>query len=132
MTDKFSTTKRSEIMSKIKSKDSKIEVSFRRQLWKNGLRYRKNSNKHFGHPDIVVVKMRLVIFVDSCFWHGCKKHFQLPKTRSKFWLNKINSNRQRDIAVNNYYKKNNWRIYRFWEHDLIDLDSLAKKIISSL
>ena len=59
-----------------------------------------------------------MIFIDSCFWHGCKKHCSLPATREKFWTEKINRNRQRDKEVNKYYKKVDWKIIRIWEHDL--------------
>ena len=116
--DTVSKKKRSEIMSRVKSKDSKIEVLFRKELWKRGFRYRKNSGKYFGIPDIVLPKYKTVIFIDSCFWHGCKKHCRLPSTREKFWKEKINENKKRDKLVNSHYKKTNWKIIRIWEHDL--------------
>ncbi|MBU4430996.1 very short patch repair endonuclease, partial [Patescibacteria group bacterium] len=71
--DKFSKKKRSEIMSKVKEKDSQIEIVLRKALWKKGIRYRKNVKKNFGNPDLVLAKYKTVIFVDSCFWHGCPK-----------------------------------------------------------
>ena len=74
MTYIFSKNKRSEIMSKVRSKGSKIEIEFRKKLWQAGFRYRKNATKYFGKPDIVLPKYKTVIFIDSCFWHGCKKH----------------------------------------------------------
>ena len=67
MADTVSKKKRSEIMSNVKSKDSKIEVLFRKALWKKGFRYSKNSSKYFGKPDVVLLKHKTVIFVDSCF-----------------------------------------------------------------
>lgn len=118
MVDIFSKKKRSEIMSKIRSKDSKIEVEFRKALWKKGFRYRKNPTKYFGKPDLVLPKYKTVIFIDSCFWHGCKKHGTIPATRKKFWTEKIKKNRQRDKDVNNHYKKESWKVIRIWEHDL--------------
>lgn len=116
--DTVSKQKRSEIMSQIRSRDSKIEILFRKELWEKGFRYRKNSGKHFGKPDIVLKKHKAVIFIDSCFWHGCKKHCRLPATRQKFWADKIEGNKRRDKKVNQYYKKMNWKIIRIWEHDL--------------
>jgi len=116
--DKFSKEKRSEIMSKIKSKDTKLEVKFGKLLWNQGFRYRKNSKKYFGTPDFVLKKYQTVIFIDSCFWHGCKKHLKLPATNKKFWEQKIENNIKRDKEVNKYYKKIGWNIERFWEHDL--------------
>lgn len=88
MADVVSKNRRSEIMSRIKSKDSKIEVLFRKELWKQGFRYSKNSSKYFGKPDIALPKYETVIFIDSCFWHGCKKHCRLPSTRKNIGLRK--------------------------------------------
>jgi DNA mismatch endonuclease (patch repair protein) len=105
-------------MQAVKSKDSKIEVAFRKILWNKGFRYSKNSSKYFGKPDLVLKKYKTVIFIDSCFWHGCKRHCRLPKTNKKYWVNKIERNKQRDKEVNAYYKKIDWEIMRIWEHDL--------------
>ena len=118
MTDVFSKKKRSEIMSKVRSKDSKIEIKFRKALWKEGFRYRKNSTKYFGKPDLVLLKYKTVIFIDSCFWHSCKEHGTIPSTRKKFWTEKLEKNRQRDKEVNRYYKKEGWKIFRVWEHEI--------------
>lgn len=116
--DTVSKKKRSEIMSAIKGKDTKMEVAFRRALWEKGFRYRKNSSKYFGKPDIVLKKHKTVIFLDSCFWHGCKKHLRLPATRKKYWREKIERNKKRDKEVSRYYKKIGWRVFRFWEHEI--------------
>jgi len=118
MTDIFSKKKRSEIMSAVKGKETKLEIGFRKKLWKAGFRYRKNSSKYFGKPDIVLKKFKTVIFIDSCFWHGCKKHGSIPQTRKTFWENKIQRNRERDKEVNQFYKKTDWKVFRIWEHDL--------------
>ncbi|MCX6731716.1 MAG: very short patch repair endonuclease [Candidatus Parcubacteria bacterium] len=118
MTDTVSKKKRSEIMKAVKSKETKIEIAFRKVLWQRGFRYRKNSAKYFGKPDIVLKKYKTVIFIDSCFWHGCKKHCRMPTAKRNYWKNKIERNRQRDKEVNKYYKKLGWKLFRFWEHDL--------------
>ena len=76
-------------MSKIKNKDTKIEIEFRKAIWKAGFRYRKNPKGYFGKPDLVLRKRKTVIFIDSCFWHGCKKHCRLPSTRKNYWLPKL-------------------------------------------
>ena len=129
MSDTVSKKKRSEIMSNVKSKDSKIEISFRKVLWKRGFRYSKNSSKYFGKPDIVLLKYKTVIFIDSCFWHGCKKHCRIPAVRKKYWAGKIARNKERDKEVSKYYKKQNWKIFRIWEHDLLSkTDKIFKKI----
>lgn len=118
MADIFSKTKRSDIMSKVKNKDSKIEITLRKALWEEGYRYRKNSTKYFGKPDIVLPKYKTLIFVDSCFWHGCKKHGSMPATRTEFWEKKIARNKERDKEVNQHYKKEGWQVIRVWEHEL--------------
>lgn len=116
--DTVSKAKRSEIMSRVKNRDSKMEVAFRKKLWKRGFRYLKNSTKHFGKPDMVLPKYETVIFLDSCFWHGCETHCQLPETRTDFWKNKIERNRRRDEEVNRHYEDKGWQVIRIWEHDL--------------
>lgn len=105
-------------MSRIKSRDSKIETFFRKELWKRGLRYRKNSSKYFGKPDIVLPKYKIVIFIDSCFWHGCKKHCRIPSIRKEYWTEKILKNIARDKKVSRYYKNQDWKIFRIWEHKI--------------
>ncbi len=107
-------------MSKIKSKETGIEIKLRKELWKAGYRYRKNVSGYFGKPDILLKKYKTVIFVDSCFWHGCKKHGSMPQTRKKFWKEKIERNKERDKEVNKYYKKIGWKVIRIWEHDIIN------------
>ncbi len=116
--DRVSKEKRSEMMSKVRSKNTKLEIAFGKILWSNGFRYRKNSKKYFGAPDFVLKKYQTVIFVDSCFWHGCKKHCKLPATNKKFWKDKIERNIERDKEVNKYYKKEKWNVFRVWEHDI--------------
>jgi DNA mismatch endonuclease (patch repair protein) len=105
-------------MRAVKSKDTKMEVAFRKKLWEKGFRYRKNSPKYFGKPDITLKKYKTVIFLDSCFWHGCSKHFRLPAARKNYWIPKIKRNKERDSEVNRYYKKLGWMVFRIWEHDL--------------
>ncbi|MFA6422765.1 MAG: very short patch repair endonuclease [Candidatus Buchananbacteria bacterium] len=126
MADTVSKKKRSEIMRAVRSKDTKIEISFRKVLWGEGFRYSKNSKKYFGKPDLVLKKYKIVIFIDSCFWHGCKKHCRIPATNRKYWVDKITRNRERDKKVNRYYKKLDWKIVRIWEHSLKNLHKSIK------
>ena len=129
MADIFSKEKRSEIMSRIKSQDSKIEILFRKQLWRHGFRYRKNSGKLFGKPDIVLKKHETVIFIDSCFWHGCKKHCRIPTARKKYWVQKIERNKERDKQVGKIYRNQKWKIFRVWEHQINEERKLEETII---
>ena len=101
MADRLSTTERSKNMSAIKSRDTKPEVYFRKKLFSKGLRYRKNSEKVIGHPDIYLAKYNTAIFVNGCFWHrhaDCKYAYK-PKSRVDFWEKKFQSNIQRDNTV---------------------------------
>ena len=128
MADTVSKRKRSEIMRAVRSKDSNIEVDFRKAIWKAGFRYRKNPTKYFGKPDIVLSKHKTVIFIDSCFWHGCIKHCRIPGTNKKYWVNKIERNKKRDKKVNKYYKKLSWKIIRIWEHNIKDTPKMFHRI----
>ncbi|SES25556.1 hypothetical protein [Psychrobacillus sp. OK032] len=66
-------------MSGNRGKDSKLEIVVRKALWKDGYRYRKNNRKLPGTPDISFPKLKIVVFLDSCYWHGCPIHFKMPK-----------------------------------------------------
>lgn len=120
-------------MRSVKSRDSKIEVVFRKALWKHGFRYRKNVKVYFGKPDLVLKKYKSVIFIDSCFWHGCKNHCRIPATNREYWINKISKNIQRDIEVNRKYQSMGWMVLRFWEHDITkNLDDTIRTTINML
>ncbi len=132
MVDIFSKKKRSEIMSKVRNKDSKIEVTLRKALWKEGFRYRKNVTSRFGKPDIVLSKYKTVIFIDSCFWHGCKKHGSMPQTRKAFWAKKILRNKERDKEVNRHYRKQRWSSIRVWEHEIRKSNTVLPKRLTKI
>jgi len=118
MADKFSKAKRSAIMSRIKSKNTSLEVEFRKLLWKNGLgRYRIHYNLP-GKPDIVYVSKKIVIFLDGDFWHGYnwKKLGKVPPR--KYWQKKIQKNIDRAKKYNKLLKKDGWKVIRIWEHEV--------------
>ena len=78
-------------------------------------------------------KKKIVIFLDSCFWHGCPEHCRMPKSNISYWEKKIERNKLRDKEVTNYYKSNNFKIFRFWEHDLNkNFEKILKTIESEL
>lgn len=117
---KKKTITRSENMRRIKSKDTSIEIILRKELWKRGLRYRKNVKDIFGKPDIVFKNKKLAIFADSEFWHGKQllEDKYIPKTNTEFWVKKITRNIERDKEVNSRLKEEGWSILRFWETDI--------------
>ena len=131
--DTFSKKKRSEIMSNVKDRDSTIEVKVRKALHQAGYRYRKNVTSMFGKPDLVFAKSRVVVFIDSCFWHGCRWHCKMPESNKSFWIKKINRNKARDKEVNKYYRDCGWTVVRIWEHQINkDFDTVIKKITEKL
>jgi DNA mismatch endonuclease, patch repair protein len=118
MADNVSPEKRRDTMRAVKSKDSKMEIKFRSALWKLGLRFFKNVNTLVGKPDIVFPRKKIVVFLDSCYWHGCPQHLRLPSSNQEYWIKKIERNKNRDNQVNEEYLKTGWRVIRFWEHEL--------------
>lgn len=107
-------------MQAIKNKNSKIEVILRKELWKRGFRYQKNSPKVFGKPDIVFIGKKIAVFCDSEFWHGYdweNKKNEI-KTRRDFWIPKLERNIQRDKEVTQTLEKEGWLVLRFWGKDI--------------
>lgn len=107
-------------MKRVKSKDTKIELLLRKELWSRGLRYQKNSKKVVGKPDIVFMGKKIAVFCDSEFWHGYdwnnkKNEF---KSNQDFWIPKIERNMQRDKEVNEMLEKSGWTVLRFWGNDI--------------
>ena len=111
---------RSYNMSRIKGKNTKPEEIVRKYLFSKGFRYRKNDKKLPGTPDIVLPKYKTVIFVNGCFWHGHKdcRYFVIPKTNTDFWLNKINTNIERDKRKQEALKELGWNVIVVWECEL--------------
>lgn len=120
MVDNISIAKRSKTMAAVKSKETSLEVNFRKKLWSHNIRYRKNASAYFGKPDILIKKYKLVIFIDSCFWHGCIQHVRFPSGNNLYWKSKIKKNVKRDKEVSIFYMNKGWKIIRVWEHELKD------------
>src|SRR5699024_2261330 len=91
-----------------------------KELWRKGFRFRRNINKLFGKPDISIKKYKIVIFIDSCFWHQCPIHANMPKSNVEYWKSKLERNVERDKEVNQYYKDKVWHLKRIWEHEIKD------------
>jgi len=107
-------------MSAIRSRNTKPEILVRRYLWDRGFRYRLNSAKLPGHPDIVLRKYRTCIFINGCFWHGHEncRLFRLPLTNREFWQEKITRNRERDKDVLHRLAETGWHCIVVWECEL--------------
>lgn len=107
-------------MKQVKNKDSAIELALRKELWRRGLRYRKNASRITGHPDMVFLGKKVAVFADSEFWHGYnweerKNDF---KSNREFWIPKIERNIQRDAEVNEALKEQGWTVLRFWGKEI--------------
>ena len=103
-------------MQAVKSKDSAIEIRLRKELWKRGIRYRKNVKDVFGHPDIALKGKKIAVFCDSEFWHGFdwERSKEKIQTRREFWIPKIERNIERDKEVNRKLQEDGWLVIRFW------------------
>lgn len=120
MTDVHNKETRSYNMSRIKSKNTKPEIIVRKYLFGEGFRYRLHEKKLPGNPDIILPKYNTAIFVHGCFWHGhdgCK-YFVIPKTRTEWWLDKINRNKQQDSENIKKLRASGWNVIPIFECEL--------------
>lgn len=114
-----------------KSKDTKPELLLRKELWKRGLRYRKNYKSVCGKPDIVFLKAKIAVFVDGKMWHGFDWEHQKYdfKSNCDFWIPKIERNIERDKTVTQELKEQGWQVIRFWDFEVKkDTVACANKI----
>lgn len=125
MADIFTKKKRSELMSRIRSKGTKPELTLHghlkawkvpHQMWPEWIEF---------HPDIVI-GTRAVVFVNGCFWHGCPRHFRCPATNPKFWGGKIARNMVRHALAVRTLRRRGWKVVTVWEHDLSTLQKTRK------
>ncbi len=125
--DTVTRERRSEIMSRIKSKDTKPEKIVRSLLHKKGFRFRLHGKGLLGKPDLVLQKFKTVIFVHGCFWHGCKKcdrGTRVPKTNREFWQAKVAENQLRDQRVAYALEAAGWRVVTIWQCETSNIEQL--------
>jgi DNA mismatch endonuclease (patch repair protein) len=116
--DVLTEKQRSYCMSRISSKNTKPELTFRKLLSSTGIKGYRNHSPVLGHPDVYLAGRRIAVFIDGCFWHRCPKCFVRPKTRISFWTPKIRKNVERDRKVNRLLAENGIKVVRFWEHEI--------------
>ena len=118
--DKHTPEQRRKNMQAVKNKDSKIELILRKELWNRGIRYRKNSTKIFGKPDVVFIGKKIAVFCDSEFWHGYNwvERKQDFKSHQEFWIPKIERNIERDKKVTAKLESEGWIVLRFWGNEI--------------
>lgn len=120
MTDVHDKKTRSYNMSQIKGKDTKPEILVRKFLFSKGYRYRLYYKKLPGKPDIVLPKYKTIIFIHGCFWHGHEncKYFVIPKTRTDWWLKKIERNKHLDCDNFQVLHELGWKVLTIFECEL--------------
>lgn len=145
MTDVFSKAKRSEVMSRIRGRgNAATEMAFIRLLrlhhitgWRRHRPLLLTSTSSTAQcarrrsrvrPDFVFPIMKLAVFIDGCFWHGCSRHGAKPAANADFWQTKIDGNRTRDRLVTRTLRKQGWKVLRIWEHELRHGDRVMEKM----
>ncbi|HED00406.1 MAG TPA: DNA mismatch endonuclease Vsr [Proteobacteria bacterium] len=119
MADTVTPKERSQIMAKVKGSGNKsTELKLIKFFKEYGIKGWRRKYPLSGNPDFVIPKARLAIFVDGCFWHGCKEHCRLPATNREYWVSKIDNNIKRDKKINKDLAGKKWFVIRIWEHEL--------------
>ena len=133
MADVFSKKKRSQVMAAIKPKgNNDTELKLISIFWANGITGWRRNQKLSGKPDFVFRRELLVVFVDGCFWHGCRWHCRMPQHNRQYWWLKIARNVARDHATTRCLQKAGWRVFRIWGHSLKEPGLVAQHIKSLL
>lgn len=118
MPDNLTKSQRRKNMQNIRSCCTAMELQIQRALRKRRISFRCNVATVIGKPDLVFYRPRVIVFLDSCFWHMCPYHYNIPATRKDYWLPKLRQNRIRDRKVATQLRKEGWTVLRFWEHQI--------------
>jgi len=110
---------RSEIMSRVKSKDSGAERALRSALHAAGLRFRLHRRVEGVTLDVAFPNGKVAVLIDGCFWHGCPRHATYPRSNTSYWLPKLAENKERDKRQSACLRKAGWKVFRIWEHDCL-------------
>ncbi len=136
MADTLTVEERSRRMALVRSRDTKPELVVRRMVHSLGFRYRLHVSTLPGSPDLVFPRLGRVIFVHGCFWHRHPAKTcalaRLPKSRQEFWLEKLNGNRERDLANLRKLRREGWKVLQIWECQLKDSAKLQRRILRFL
>lgn len=134
MTDVYDAAKRSQVMGRVKSRDTAPEMRVRKLLTAMGVGYRLHRKDLPGHPDIVMAGRRLAIFVHGCFWHGhdCARGARVPKQNRDYWQTKIGRNAARDLRNQTELQALGWRTLILWECGLKDEAALRPRLSAAL
>ena len=106
-------------MASVKSRNTKsTEITFITILKDKGITGWRRNYPLIGRPDFVFPRLKIAVFIDGCFWHGCSKHCRMPSTNIKYWNNKITKNKIRDKKITKELKEKGWKVMRIWEHEI--------------
>jgi DNA mismatch endonuclease (patch repair protein) len=131
--DLFSPEKRSEIMSRVRSRgNAATELRIIQIFRQHGITGWRRNYQLAGTPDFVFIHSRVAVFVDGCFWHGCPIHGSIPASNREFWRRKLARNRDRDNMVNCTLRKLGWRVVRVWQHELSQPERVARRILRAI
>lgn len=133
MADVFTPRKRSEVMSRIRSRNNKdTELLFASLLRKHRISGWRRHLPLSGRPDFAFRRERVAVFIDGCFWHCCPRCGNMPANNAAFWKKKLEGNKQRDRRVNRILRADGWRVLRVWEHELVRGTALIAKLTDLL
>ena len=128
MVDTFSKTERSRIMASVKPRKNKsTELRFISILKEKDIIGWRRNYPLIGNPDFVFPPLKIAVFIDGCFWHGCPSHCRMPSSNIKYWNNKIEKNKIRDTKITKLLKMKGWLVIRIWEHE-IKIGKLGRKL----
>jgi DNA mismatch endonuclease (patch repair protein) len=115
-----------------KRRDTLPEMQIRRLVHSAGLRYRVDhpplQSQRRLRADLVFTRLKIAVFIDGCFWHGCPRHYKPSRTNTEYWTNKIENNRARDARTDEQLKISGWSVLRFWAH--VPPDVAAQEIVA--
>lgn len=116
--DNLTKKQRSYCMSQIRSRNTKIEIAFKKHTRKMGLSGWRTKSSLVGKPDFYFPKKKIAVFIDGCFWHRCPECFVKPKSKNKYWNTKIKRNVERDKKISPALRRKGVTVIRFWEHEI--------------
>ena len=117
--DTVNSKERSRIMAQVRASGNKsTELALLRILKNKGLKGWRRNSTIIGKPDFIFPKIKIALFIDGCFWHGCREHCRMPNSNQKYWVNKIHKNKLRDKHVKKELKGKGWMVIRIWEHEI--------------
>ncbi len=127
--DPFSQAERSRVMSRVRSTGNRsTEVKLMLLFREHRITGWRRKSQLFGRPDFIFPKARVALFVDGCFWHGCKRCYRRPATSQTYWDAKVQRNVARDRLVKKTLKASGWQVLRVWEHEFKRSRTLLRKI----